>query len=93
MDLRSRMDTVLVLLLIALCGVMIAGEVREWVTPRQAAPALARTPSVEIPSAPITLEGAPVRGAATARVAMVVFSEFHCPFCARLAESVLPHIE
>jgi protein-disulfide isomerase len=40
---------------------------------------------------PVSIEGAPVRGAADAPVTLVEFSDFHCPFC-RQAQTTLKAI-
>src|SRR5262249_41782546 len=40
---------------------------------------------------PVSIDGAPVRGAADAPVTLVEFSDFHCPFC-RQAQTTLQTI-
>jgi len=44
-------------------------------------------------SDPVDLSGVPMRGAAEARVVIVEFSDFECPFCMRHATSVAHEIE
>jgi protein-disulfide isomerase len=46
-----------------------------------------------LPVEPISLEGAPTSGSPTAKVALVVYSDFQCPFCARFARETLPTLE
>jgi len=53
---------------------------------------LARTQD-GLPSEPITLHGAAVRGDPTAKIALIVFSDFQCPFCAKLARDTFPALE
>lgn len=43
-----------------------------------------------LPSEPIDVAGLPSLGAATAKVAAVLYSDFECPFCRRLANETLP---
>jgi protein-disulfide isomerase len=59
--------------------------------PAQAEQAARREPPV--PSEPVSIEGAPILGDRNAKVALIVFSEFECPYCARSAREVLPEIE
>lgn len=46
-----------------------------------------------LPAEPISLEGAAVKGRREARVAIVEYSDFRCPFCARFALDTLPQID
>ena len=52
--------------------------------PRAAADAL--------PAAPMDIAMEPFKGAANARVAIIEFSEFQCPFCARYGKDAYPQI-
>jgi protein-disulfide isomerase len=45
-----------------------------------------------LPTAPIQIEGSPTLGASDAPVAVIVFSDFECPFCAQTARTVLQGI-
>jgi protein-disulfide isomerase len=49
-------------------------------------------PAPEVPSEPVSLQGATLRGRETAKVAMIEFSDFQCPYCARFAQDTLPGI-
>jgi protein-disulfide isomerase len=46
-----------------------------------------------LPKEPMSLEGSASMGSRSARVAMVVFSDFQCPYCARFATEILPAIK
>jgi protein-disulfide isomerase len=46
-----------------------------------------------VPKAPISLAGAQTLGSETARVVLVEYSDFQCPFCAVYARTILPTIE
>lgn len=47
---------------------------------------------VPIPAAPIVIQGAASRGAASARVAMIEYADFECSFCARFAQEIEPEL-
>jgi len=50
-------------------------------------------PAVAPVSFDLSVENAYAKGGAAARVVIVEFSDFQCPFCARHAKQTLPHIE
>ena len=86
---RAALDVVATLALIAASGFLIWSTVRP---PSPAAPPAARD-AISIPVAPVSLEGAATLGSATARVVMIEFSDFQCPFCGKFAREVLPQIK
>ena len=45
-----------------------------------------------VPLEPVSLAGAFTQGSANAALALVVFSDFECPYCARFAKETLPEI-
>jgi len=47
---------------------------------------------LKLPSAPVEVTGLPRQGSPTAPVAMIVFSDFECPFCSKFATQTLPQI-
>ena len=55
--------------------------------------ALAARPAVPIPRDPVSLSGAQVSGSRGAKVAMIVYSDFQCPFCGKFARETLPAVE
>lgn len=50
-------------------------------------------PPVPLPTEPVSLEEVPVLGDPNAKIAIVVFSDFECPFCGRFSRDVLPSIK
>jgi protein-disulfide isomerase len=48
---------------------------------------------LSVPASPISLAGSPSLGSANADVAMLMFSDFECPFCAKFANEVLPAVK
>jgi protein-disulfide isomerase len=59
-----------------------------------AAPRAQRSrPEPSLPTTPQSLDGAAVDGDAKARIAMIVYSDFQCPFCAKFAREVLPTLQ
>lgn len=46
-----------------------------------------------LPADPVSLEGAAVKGSRDAQVAIIEYSDFQCPFCARFAVDTLPEID
>ena len=59
---------------------------------QQQAPSPAVIPGDAIPNAPVDIANEPVRGAANAKVAIIEFSDFQCPFCARYDNDAYPQI-
>jgi protein-disulfide isomerase len=46
-----------------------------------------------LPAQPLSMDGAQVRGAKTATIGVIEFSDFQCPYCGRFAHEVLPVLE
>ena len=82
-----------VLEVIALVAMIAAAGVLTYVAIEDRAERKAQTqgrPTLVLPTEPVSLAGAPTKGLHTARVVLIVFSDFQCPFCARFAKDTLP---
>jgi protein-disulfide isomerase len=53
----------------------------------------ARGASPPLPTAPLSLIGAPIRGNTKAVVAIIEYSDFQCPYCGAFARETLPGLE
>ena len=72
-------------------SVIVAGVAVAWPTLR--ALTFARPPVLTLPSAPISLSGAAVKGADAAKVAVIEWSDYECEFCERFARETMPQFE
>jgi protein-disulfide isomerase len=82
-----------VLDVVATIAMLVAAGAIVWAVTRgpSSGPGAPATPPV--PTEPVSLEGAPVLGDPAARVVLIEFSDFECPFCGRFANDVLPAIK
>jgi protein-disulfide isomerase len=86
--LRSTVDIVTSFVMVVAAAVVVWGTLRppiNFAPPRSEA-------RLNIPSEPVTIEAAAVKGKPSARVAVIEFSEFQCPACARFALDTLPEL-
>lgn len=87
MDARRKLEDLAVVLMIAVSILMGWAVVDARLAPKSSRPKLA------VPSEPVPVSGAPVVGDAKARIALIEFSDFQCPFCAKFAREAWPDIE
>jgi protein-disulfide isomerase len=100
-----RLDTLATVVFIVACAAgttwivrdLLAGPARVAATSRVPPPG-ARTPPrpttpPPIPAEPISLEGALRKGNAQAPVALVIYSDFQCPYCGRFAQDTWPSLD
>lgn len=57
------------------------------------APARVEQPAAPQPPPTLNIQGEPFRGSATARVALINYSDFECSHCATFATTVLPELQ
>ena len=73
---------------IAMIGAAVAVAWHSFLSPNRTAEAAGSAP--QVPTEPLSIQGAPAIGSPAARLVMVIFSDFQCPFCVRFAQQTLP---
>ena len=88
---RLELSATILLIVVAL----LVGGITVWdrLSPQPTQAAGVRPPSPPPPQDPISIEGAPILGDRNAKVAVIVFSDFECPYCGRSARDVLPEVD
>jgi hypothetical protein len=88
---RALLETTATLAVIALCVVLMWSTLRHQ-EPRALPQRPPSRPAVEVdpPRDPISIEGGAVQGDPTAKVALIAFSDFLCPYCGTFARETLP---
>ena len=82
-------------------SLLVVAAAVAWLAVARAAPpsppagagVAARRPAPPVPTEPISLAGTELLGKRTARVGLVIYSDFQCPFCARFATDTLPGLQ
>jgi protein-disulfide isomerase len=92
---QSIFNVISLLSILVVGGAFLWNVAFEWPSARRLAQERERLAQsqVGLPSEPITLEGTVVRGDPTAKIALIVFSDFQCPFCGKLARDTFPALE
>jgi protein-disulfide isomerase len=94
---RSALDTLATIAFIAVCAALIWSILVE---PRRSNQAAApsfpapprRPPEPPLPVNPVSLADAPLLGSRSAKIALIIYSDFQCPFCKRFAIDTFPKI-
>lgn len=82
---RSRLDGVMTVAMVGLIGLLGWRLLREPSLPLPPPP-----PPATVPVEPVSLDGAPLRGAATAPLTLLVFEDFWCSACALFEREAMP---
>jgi len=80
---RAALDVTATIVMIITAGVVI------WNTVGKQSVPVSASPPVSVPTAPLALDEVPTLGSAGASVAMLIFSDFECPFCAKFAVDIM----
>jgi protein-disulfide isomerase len=86
--LRTSLELVTTLVLLV-AGLVVLSDRRGPVGTARAAP-VRTAAEAPLPADPVPLEGSAVKGSSSARVAMIEFAEFECPYCLRFVQHTLP---
>lgn len=76
---------------VATLAMAVAACMLVWAVIRSPARRPSSPPSV--PTDPVSIDGAATLGTSTARVAIVEFSDFQCPYCRKFAKETLPELK
>jgi protein-disulfide isomerase len=100
------LDKIATMLVIVVCLLAIVWIARDLTTGGGATPrvtAAARAPvaptrppvrpAPPMPAEPVSIADAALKGSPQARVALVIYSDFECPFCARFANDTWPALD
>jgi len=92
---RNALDVSATIAVIGLCGTLVWLHLSS--RPAASAASAANQPSrrqeLPPPTAPISLDGAVLKGSLQAPVGVVEFADFQCPFCAVFTRDTLPMLE
>jgi len=82
--LRSILDVTTTVAILATCGVLLYSN---W--PNRRGPG----PPQALPEAPIAIDGATLRGDVAARVVLIEWSDYQCPYCARAERDIIATLD
>lgn len=78
---------------VASVAMLLATGTVIWVNVGKTSASTGRQVVTSLPSEPVSLVNAAVLGSRTARVAIIEFSDFQCPFCAQFERTTLPALK
>lgn len=83
---KTALDSITTLAMLAAAVVLIATSLPD----RNIQPTLGPSAEPPLPTTPITLDGAATKGNRAARVLLLEFTDFQCPYCDRFTKDTLP---
>ena len=84
---RARLET------LATVAMISASVIMAWVALEGRVRKPAPRPSPRIPAAPVPLVGAPTKGDVSAKIVVMEFADYQCPFCGAFAREIWPRLE
>lgn len=87
---RGALEVVATLCVIAVCVNLLWAGARLPAAGPVRPPRPPARPEPKLPTDPVSLEGAMLQGAKTAKVALIQYSDFECPFCGKFARETEP---
>jgi protein-disulfide isomerase len=85
---KRGLDVIATVAFISVCVVFVWKNLSGATDTRKA-----NRPNLPIPSDPVSLDGLQVKGSKTAKVGIIEFSDFECPFCGQLEQQTMPAID
>jgi protein-disulfide isomerase len=87
--LRTALDILSTVAIIVACAALVLALVARDQAPTgsPADPSTSR-----LPDQPVSIAGAPTKGLASARVVLIEYSEFQCPYCQQFVQNTLPRL-
>jgi protein-disulfide isomerase len=90
---KSALELTAMLMVIVASAAVLLQTVVTWRDRGQASPQQAQAGEPRPPDAPHSLKGAALLGSGNAKVAIVEYSDFECPFCGQFAHSTWPALK
>ena len=93
---KSVLELIALVSFIGLAGLIGLKFYRETVRPQpvmKAASARGPAPSAPLPKEPVSLKGAALKGSPSAKILVLEFSDYECPYCGKFARDILPELE
>lgn len=81
---RASMDVITTLAILGTCAALL------WNTHQRGR---VGPPLVPVPSGDVSMDGAAIKGSREARIGLIMWTDYQCPFCARFERETLPIIE
>lgn len=93
---KSVLELIALVSFIGLTGLIGLRFYREAGRPQpvtQAAAPRKPAPVAPLPKEPVSIKGATLKGSSSAKVLVLEFSDYECPYCGKFARDILPELE